>query len=81
MHANGVLSIPDFIANAGGVICASVEYRGGSMTQALDAIRDKVRENTRETLERARTGGLAPRAAAEEMAERRVREAMRYRRF
>ena len=30
MHKKGILNIPDFIANAGGVICAAVEFRGGS---------------------------------------------------
>ncbi len=31
----GVLVLPDFIANAGGVICAAVEYQGGTETQAF----------------------------------------------
>ena len=30
MHTKGILNVPDFIANAGGVICASVEYHGGT---------------------------------------------------
>jgi glutamate dehydrogenase (NAD(P)+) len=29
LHERGVLVVPDFIANAGGVICAAVEYHGG----------------------------------------------------
>ena len=81
MHENGVLNIPDFIANAGGVICASVEYDAGSQAQALATIEEKVGANTREMLERARDGGLLPRAAAEEMAIARLRQAMGYRRF
>jgi glutamate dehydrogenase (NAD(P)+) len=28
LAARGVLVLPDFVANAGGVICAAVEYRG-----------------------------------------------------
>ena len=81
MHENGVVSIPDFIANAGGVICAAVEYHGGGPTQALATIEEKVGTNTRETLERSRDKGLLPRAAAEELAEARLREARGYRRF
>ncbi len=81
MHENGVLCIPDFIANAGGVICASVEYDAGTQAQALTTIEEKVGANTREMLERARDGGMMPRAAAEEMALARLREAMGYRRF
>lgn len=76
LHARGVLSIPDFIANAGGVICASVEYHGGSETQAMATIAEKIARNTREVLEHVRTANLLPRKAAEQLAERRVREAM-----
>ena len=38
MHDHGILTIPDFIANAGGVICAAVEYQGGTQQQALTTI-------------------------------------------
>jgi glutamate dehydrogenase/leucine dehydrogenase len=80
MHARGILSLPDFIVNAGGVICAAVEYHGGTEAQAFAAIEDKIRVNTQEVLERARAGHLLPRDAAVEMARSRVEEAMQYRR-
>lgn len=76
LHERGVLSLPDFIANAGGVICAAVEYRGGSEAQALASIDEKVRRNTGTVLSRARDRGVAPRAAAIELALERVRRAM-----
>jgi glutamate dehydrogenase (NAD(P)+) len=80
LHDRGVLSVPDFIANAGGVICAAVEYAGGTQTAAFHVIEEKLRYNTREVLESARESGVSPRAAAEAMAEQRVRKAMSYRR-
>ena len=80
MHANRILNIPDFIANSGGVICASVEYHGGTETQAMAAIEDRIRTNTEIVLERAKKLNCAPRQAALEMARSRVEEAMRYRR-
>jgi glutamate dehydrogenase/leucine dehydrogenase len=80
MHEHGVLSVPDFIANAGGVICAAVEYHGGTETQALAAVVEKIRANTAEVLERARRSRVPPRQAAVEMARGRVTEAMSYRR-
>jgi glutamate dehydrogenase/leucine dehydrogenase len=80
MHIHGIVSIPDFIANAGGVICAAVEYHGGTQSQAMAAIEEKIRANTAETLARARQGNITPRQAAEEMARSRLKEAMRYRR-
>jgi glutamate dehydrogenase (NAD(P)+) len=80
MHAHHILSLPDFIANAGGVICAAVEYHGGTQAQAFATIEERIRTNIREVLERARTGGLLPREAATRLARARVDEAMRYRR-
>jgi glutamate dehydrogenase (NAD(P)+) len=79
-HRRGVVSIPDFIANAGGVICAAVEYAGGTVGQAFQTIEEKIRVNTREVLERSRASGVEPREEAEAMAKERVREAMGYRR-
>jgi glutamate dehydrogenase/leucine dehydrogenase len=80
LHARGVVSVPDFIANAGGVICAAVEYHGGTETQAFAVIEEKIRANTRAVLARARDGGVLPRVAAEELARARVVEAATYRR-
>ena len=80
MHARGILSLPDFIANAGGVICAAVEYHGGTQAQAFATIEERIRANTEETLGRSRTEHLLPRQAATHMARARIDEAMRYRR-
>ena len=80
LHARGVLVIPDFIANAGGVICASVEYRGGTESQALAIVAEKIRQNTQEVLSRSRDQGVLPRDAANALAETRLRKAMALRR-
>lgn len=81
MHERGILSIPDFIANAGGVICAAVEFARGSEDAAFAAIKEKVGRNTREVLERARERGISPRQAATEIVEARLRKMMNYRRW
>ncbi len=80
LHDRGILSIPDFVANAGGIICGAVEYAGGSERQAFERIEDTVRGNTREVLERSRAEGCLPRDAAMSIARRRVSEVMAYRR-
>lgn len=80
LHERGVLVVPDFIANAGGVICASVEYRGGTQRSAVDYIDKKIRTNVHAVLEESRHKTL-PRAAAVALAERRVRVAMKTRRW
>ncbi len=81
LHERGVLSIPDFIANAGGVICASVEYHGGSQSAALATIEEKIAYNVREVLETARDQQMMPRESAKHLAEQRVRRAMALRRW
>lgn len=76
LHEKGILVVPDFIANAGGVICASVEYHGGTQSAALAAIEEKLRFNTRAVLEAAKQKKVKPREAAMKLAEERVRRAM-----
>lgn len=81
LYERGVLCIPDFIANAGGVICAAVEVAGGCQRDAFAAIDEKIRANTAEMLERADRDGVPPREAAVRMARERVDAAMNYTRF
>jgi glutamate dehydrogenase (NAD(P)+) len=80
LHDRGVLCIPDFIANAGGVICAAIEYQGAPESTVFPVIDDKIGRNTRTVLEDAQSRGILPRQAAMEMAEARVRRAMQFRR-
>jgi glutamate dehydrogenase (NAD(P)+) len=81
LAARGVLIVPDFIANAGGVICAAMEYAGATRAAAFEAIAERIRANTDAVLREAESGGVPPREAAEAMAARRVRRAMSHRRF
>jgi glutamate dehydrogenase (NAD(P)+) len=81
LAARGVLVLPDFIANAGGVICAAVEYRGGTEAAALALIDEKIRANTGTMLDQVRRTGALPRTAALSLAIGRVRRAMRTRRW
>ena len=76
----GILVLPDFIANAGGVICAAVEYAGGTEARAFEVIEEKIGANVREMLSRAEESGRGPREVALEMARERVIEAMSFRR-
>jgi len=80
MHDHGVLSVPDFVANAGGVICAAVEYHGGTEAQALATIAERIRQNTVDVIARSRSRGELPRVAATALARQRVEQAMTYRR-
>jgi glutamate dehydrogenase/leucine dehydrogenase len=78
--ARGVLSIPDVVANAGGVICAAVELRGGTRDEAFRAITEKISANTAELLDRTATAAISPRQAALAMARERLGAAAEYHR-
>ena len=81
LAAKGVTVVPDFVANAGGVICAAMEYAGATQATAFAAIAERIRANTEAVLSAAKARAIRPRKAALELAERRVRDAMTYRRF
>ncbi|NWG88127.1 MAG: Glu/Leu/Phe/Val dehydrogenase [Hydrogenophilaceae bacterium] len=81
LHERGVLVVPDFIANAGGVICAAMEYAGASESAAFDTIAEKLRRNTEEVLDQVSRQGKLPREAAMELAVTRVKKAMANRRW
>jgi glutamate dehydrogenase (NAD(P)+) len=81
LQQRGILNVPDFIANAGGVICAATEYQGSGEAAAFAAIEEKLRRNTREVLETAQREQILPRDAALAMARRRVEQAMQHRRW
>jgi len=81
LHRRGILVLPDFIANAGGVICAAIEYRGGTQRAAFEYIDERIRANTHIVLEESRRSGEIPRQAALALAQRRVRAAMQTRRW
>ena len=77
----GVPCLPDFIANAGGVICAALEWRGATQAAAFAAIEERIRANTEAVLETSRRQGVRPREAAVALAVERVRRSMQARRF
>ena len=81
LHARGILCIPDFIANAGGVICAAMEYRGSCEAAVMQTIGEKIRRNTAQILAEVKSRQILPREAAVNLALTRIRKAMTYRRF
>jgi len=81
LHQRGVLVVPDFIANAGGVICAAVEYHGGTETVALQTIAEKIRDNSKRVLEQSVRSRIMPRKVALNLAQTRLKAAMKNRRW
>ncbi|MDI6745405.1 MAG: Glu/Leu/Phe/Val dehydrogenase [Thermodesulfovibrionales bacterium] len=76
LHKKGVLCVPDFIANAGGVIMAAMEYAKETENEAFEAIAARIKANTKVILEQSKTEGALPRKVAEKIAKERVLKAM-----
>lgn len=76
LYKKGVLVVPDFLANAGGVISSYAEYRGKNPTHMFDLVKKKMERNTEIVLKHAEKKGIRPRDAALEIARARVLKAM-----
>lgn len=76
LFEKNILIIPDFLANAGGVIGSYVEYIKGDAEEAFTMIESKIAANTKLILERALDSQITPRKIAKDIAQQRVIEAM-----
>lgn len=76
LHEKGILVVPDFVANAGGVISSYAEYRGRNPDDMFRLVEKKIKANTKKVLKRAKKEGAYPREAAMSIAMERVRAAM-----
>jgi len=83
LHKKGIVVLPDFVCNAGGVISSYVEYIGGDNDKAFHMIEEKITKNTKNVLDHSKEKGVMPRDAALSIAKDRVRKAMdeRYRKL
>lgn len=76
LYKRGILVVPDFVANAGGVISSYVEYTGGKKEEMFRMVESKVKRNTQIVLRHAKDLRVKPRDAAMDIAVRRVKDAM-----
>ena len=87
LHQRGVVVVPDFIANAGGIVAAahSTDARYSPFvvepTTIFPMISDKLRANTARVLRDSVARGVTPRQAAMDLAQARVLDAMMARGF
>lgn len=73
-HKKGILVVPDFVANAGGVISSYVEYIEGSVDEMWKMLEEKITKNTKIVLEHSDKEKIYPRKAALEIAKERIRK-------
>jgi glutamate dehydrogenase/leucine dehydrogenase len=74
LAAAGILYVPDFLANAGGIINIAEEADGYDQARALKAV-GQIRDTTIKVLERAEAQSITPLAAAEELVATRLASA------
>ena len=85
LHERGVVVVPDFIANAGGIVAAAYSTDARNSPFVVDPddvfamISEKLRANTVAVLDAAERDGALPHEAALRLATERVREAMELR--
>ena len=71
LAAAGILYVPDFLANAGGIINIAEESHGYDAARAMRAV-GQIRATTTAVLHRADSCGITPLAAAEELVAERL---------
>ena len=74
LHKKGILVVPDFLANAGGVISSYAEYMGKNPQHMFDLVEQKITENTKLVLARAKKKSIKPRDAAMNLALERLKK-------
>ncbi|MBD3259362.1 Glu/Leu/Phe/Val dehydrogenase [Candidatus Woesearchaeota archaeon] len=74
-----IVVVPDFVANAGGVISSYVEYIGGKEQDVFPLVQKKISKNTKLVLKRSKTKRMSPRKAGLEIATERIKKAMKKR--
>jgi glutamate dehydrogenase (NAD(P)+) len=64
LHQRRVTVVPDFVANAGGLLLAAVGTMGGGEKEAFAVTEQRIVANTERALEEARSRGVSPIQAA-----------------
>lgn len=76
LFTKGIFIVPDFVANAGGVISSYAEYRGYNPKRMFEVVERKITKSTEAVLKRSLKSGRNPREVALEIATERVQRAM-----
>ena len=79
LHNRGILIVPDFVANSGGVISSYAEYRGYNPKRMFDLIERKITKATKAVIGRSLKEGKNPREVGMQIARERVEKKMRER--
>jgi len=74
LYDKGILVVPDFVANAGGLISSYCEYKGYDENKMFALVEKKIKKNTKAVLKKHKKEKIMPREAALEIAKERIRK-------
>lgn len=77
----GIVVVPDFVANSGGVISSYAEYKGLNPEEMFKLIEEKIVSATEEVMSNSLSKDKTPREAAMEIAIKKVKKAMAEREY
>ncbi len=77
LHKRGIFVVPDFVANAGGVISSYAEYKGYLQAKMFKMVEDKIKRATKDVISLALKTKRYPREVAVEIAKQRVNVKMK----
>ena len=80
LYEKGIMIVPDFVANAGGVISSYAEYRGYNPKRMFDLVRARITKSTNDVLRESLRSKKNPREAAMAHAQAKVEAKMQGRR-
>jgi len=72
LYNRGILVVPDFVANAGGLISSYCEYKGYDENKMFALVEKKIKKNTKIVLRKSKKERITPREAALEIAKERI---------
>lgn len=72
LFKKGILIVPDFVANAGGVISSYAEYRGYNPKRMFDTVEKKIEESSMAVMRKSLDEGKNPREVALKIARERI---------
>jgi len=79
LFRKGTISVPDFVANAGGVIAGIIDRTGGTEEEAFKTVEERITSITREVVSTALKEGINPKAVALRIAKEKVMKAIKRR--
>ena len=77
LFKKGIMFVPDFVANAGGVISSSAELQGYSKEKMFEIIEERIVKTTKEVINESIKTHLNPRAVALSLAKKVITQAQK----